>query len=161
MECCKSKFVVIPQRIEHVIKEYEVKLSNVDGEDIWPSTRLLLDYPPYKKGEFYVQYSSTLLISKLAPIYYLQHEFQVENFDPNHIAPILDGYDVQPYSQKQLDIEMKINSILSNLNYTKLNDVEMNKVICDLQLPIDHSIFQSQITVEYALFFDVMGVCPY
>ncbi len=43
--------------------------------EIWPSAA-------FQKNEFHVNYTSKLMISKLAHIYYLRHEFKMKKIDP-------------------------------------------------------------------------------
>ena len=159
LACCNQKWLISSQ-LEKYADKNDIHVINVDGSDIWPSVELFFEYPTFEKGEFNVQYCSTLMISKLAPIYYIQHEFEVDNVDPSNMSPILDGFDVQPYCKQQYFLEVEIDNWLIQLGYEKLGYAEINEVICNLRFKEEKPLFGSQVTVEYALFFDLLGVCP-
>lgn len=156
---CEQKWI-IPVQMEQYTNKNDIHVSNADSDDIWPSVELFFEYPVFEKGEFSVQYSSTLMISKLAPIYYVQHEFEVDNVDPNYMSPTLDGFDVQPYCNIQYFLELEINSWMTQLGYEKLDYAEISEVICNLRFKDEKPLFGEQVTVEYALFFDLLEVCP-
>lgn len=46
----------------------------------------------FQKNEFHVNYSSKLMISKLAHIYYLKHKFKMKKVDPQRPTPTFDGF---------------------------------------------------------------------
>lgn len=75
---CKEMFV-IPEELTRYIESINGDLTDVNYGEVWPSAKILIDYSKYQNGEFEVSYSSTLMMSKIAPVYYLQHEFQVDN----------------------------------------------------------------------------------
>lgn len=54
-------------------------MTDTRNGEIWSSSKIMFEFKKYRKEEFEVAYSSTLLISRLVPIFYLQREFQVEN----------------------------------------------------------------------------------
>ena len=85
-----------------------------------------------------MQYTSTLMISKLAPIYYIQHEFEVDHVDPSNMSPILDGFDVQPYCKQQYFLEVEVDNWLIQLGYA-----EINEVICNLRFKEEKPLFGS------------------
>src|SRR5437773_2699681 len=75
---CKERFL-IPVELKTFVEDNNILITDTNYGEIWPSSKITFDYGRYTKGEFEVSYSSTLMISKLAPVFYLQHEFQVEN----------------------------------------------------------------------------------
>lgn len=125
----------------------------------WPSSTWTLQLNKVTDGKFEVDYSCTLKISKLETVYYLQHEFQVKNCDVNALSPVLDGFDVQPYSKEQFNIDEHIERLLGSKGYTKLSFSEMNFVIPELSFKDGITIFGPQVTVEYALFHDLLNLC--
>jgi hypothetical protein len=133
-----------------------IKLS----QKIWPSSKWLLKLPACIVGEFNVEYTTTLLISRLQPVYYLQHEFIVQNKDSNKISPTLEGFDSQPYTVIQQKIQDLINCLLEEKHYRKLTYSEINTVIHGLSFDDTVTIFGPQVTLEYALFYDLLDLCP-
>ena len=156
---CKES-IIIPTALEVFAEENRVEIIDTNGEEIWPSSKLIFEYEKYTKGEFEVVYSSTLLISKLAPVIYLQHEFEVENKDPNGISPTLDGFDAQPYTKKQQELDELIKNLFSENGYIALSYGELNEVIPSLSFNPQVTFFGAQVTVEHALFFDLLDLCP-
>lgn len=156
---CKES-IKIPRELNLFAEENDIEIIDMSGGEIWPSSKLIFGYEKYTKGEFEVIYSSTLLISKLAPLIYLQHEFEVENKDTNSMSSTLDGYDTQPYTRKQQALDELIKNIFTQKGYTILSYGELNEVIPDLSFKPQVTIFGPQVTVEYALFFDLLDFCP-
>lgn len=156
---CKEIFL-ISKEIMAFAKDNNIKITDANYGEIWPSSQITFDYEKYTKGEFEVIFSSTLLISKLAPVLYLQHEFQVENKDVSSTTPTLDGFDTQPYNSKQQELDELIKNIFSKDGYTILSFKEINEVICGLEFNHEVSLFGSQVTVEHAMFFDLLDLCP-
>ncbi|PEJ30943.1 hypothetical protein [Bacillus pseudomycoides] len=72
----------------------------------------------------------------------------------------LDGYDVQPYTFQQPELDQMINKTLRQVGYTDLSYAEINEVVEGVQFPEGVTLFGSQLTVEYALFHDVLDICP-
>lgn len=137
-----------------------IEITDTNYGEIWPSSKIIFEYEKYIKGEFEVAYSSTLLISKIASVFYLQHEFQVENKDINGTISTLDGFDIQPYNSKQQELDDLIKNIFSKSGYKALSYSELNEVICGLDFDQKESFFGPQLTVEQAMFMDILDVCP-
>jgi hypothetical protein len=123
-----------------------------------PALRWWIYYNKVEKGDFKVTYRTVLLISKIAPLFYIQHEFEVENKDDEAMAPVLDGFDTQPYSKNQAQLEDKIVNLLKNSGYVKLTYTEMNEIIPYLCFPKDVDVFGLQVSVEDLLFNDIMNI---
>lgn len=156
---CKES-IEIPLELKVFVKDNNIECVETNYGEVWPSTKITFNFTNYIKGEFEVSYSSTLLISKLAPVFYLQHEFQVESKDERSTTSTLDGFDTQPYNSNQQELEETIKRALFNNGYTLLSYREMNEVILGLEFNQEISFFGSQVTVEHALFFDLLGICP-
>lgn len=159
LDKCRNKNCV-PVEIKNYAKQHDITICDINEEEIWPSVTVDFTYPSYIRGELEVQYSSTLKISKLAPVFYVEHAFQVENKDPNRINPTLEGFDSQPYTKQQLKLESQVKNVFQERGFQQLSYSEMNEVISDLQFPEDVTLFGPQVTVEYALFFDLLELCP-
>ncbi|CAI8708686.1 MULTISPECIES: hypothetical protein [Bacillus] len=53
-----------------------------------------------------------------------------------------------------------INKTLKLGGYTDLSYAEINEVVEGVQFPEGVTLFGPQVTVEYALFHDVLDICP-
>src|SRR5699024_7329203 len=84
-KCRRSQ--LLSQHVESFIAENDIVLTNIYFNDIWPSDKFIMEYPDYKYGEFEISYYSHLLISRLAPVYYLEHGFEVTSKDPAQTIP--------------------------------------------------------------------------
>jgi hypothetical protein len=156
---CKES-IRIPLELNLFVKENDIEIIDTNDGEIWPSSKLIFEYEKYTKGEFEIIYSSTLLISKLAPLIYLQHEFEVENKDSDSISSTLDGFDTQPYTRKQQELDELIKNKFTESGYTVLSYRELNEIIPDLSFNPKVTFFGTQVTVEHALFFDLLDFCP-
>ncbi|PFR23133.1 hypothetical protein [Bacillus cereus] len=156
---CENK-IELPKELTVFIHNAHIQTTPVNIDDIWPAEKYVFDFKPYKKENFNIDYSSTLLISKLAPVFYLQHEFSVDCPDDKSLMSTLDGYDEQAYTIQQLEFEQQVIQSLTSKNYKQLSYAEVNEVVTDLKFPEGVTIFGPQVTVEYAMFHDVLDLCP-
>lgn len=76
------------------------------------------------------------------------------------LSPTLDGFDIQPYTKTQAEIELIIQKVFSREGYEKLSYSQMNEVLPEIYFGEDVKLFGSQVTVEYAVFHDVLEICP-
>ena len=133
----------------------EMRPSKID-----PSREWYVYFDKVAKENFVVKYNTVIKMSKIAQIYYVQHEFEVDNQDDDRIGPVLDGYSGEAYCRQQFDFHEKIRECLISNGFTELSYAEMNEVVCVLSMPKDRRILGHQITVETALFRDVFEICP-
>lgn len=127
-------------------------LTNFPAIEIW------MKFDSYKLYTFSVKYLSLLRISKVSDLFVIQHEFSVDNIDPNRMTPVLDGFGEESYTLQQKRAEEQICSFLRQQGLTKLSLSEMDEVVCDLSLK-EQSIFGTQMTLENALFRDLYSIC--
>lgn len=158
LSLCKQE-IILPDSLKTYLKTEKISYENTNEDEIWPSATFRFEFEPFVKNDFNISYSSKLMISKLAPIFYIQHEFELENIDPERTTPILDGFSTQTYSMSQQKLDTKLNQILKEMGYNALDYQEMNEVICDLDIKTE-PLFGPQITVELALFHDLLELCP-
>ncbi|AMA54655.1 hypothetical protein AN935_03575 [Bacillus inaquosorum] len=59
----------------------------------------------------------------------------------------------------QQEFDAKVNQTLKQMGYNALDYQEMNEIICDLDIKTE-PLFGPQITVELALFHDLLELCP-
>ncbi|WP_242480034.1 hypothetical protein [Bacillus cereus group sp. N21] len=156
---CKEIFQ-LPSELNMYLNKSEINVTDVNSDNTWPSTKFIFDFPKIEKHGFSSSYSCTLLVSKLLPVFYLQHEFEIESPDENLLMSTLNGYDVQPYTFQQLELDQMINKTLKLGGYTDLSYAEINEVVEGVRFPEGVTLFGPQVTVEYALFHDVLDICP-
>jgi hypothetical protein len=146
--------------IESSLKDIDSNISEQSPQLIWPSKDWLIDYDEFTENSFNASFLTRLKISKLAPLFYVQHEFSVLNRVHPRIEPTLDGYSGMPYTMDQYNFQEKISKFLKEKDYIQLTYSEMYEVIPELSFPKNVTIFGSQVTVEYALFHDLLDLCP-
>ncbi|MCH4568381.1 hypothetical protein [Bacillus sp. ES1-5] len=156
---CENK-IELPKELTVFTHNAHIQTTPVNIDDIWPAEKYVFDFKAYKKENLNIDYSSTLLISKLAPVFYLQYEFTVDCPGDTSLMSTLDGYDTQPYTSQQLEFDQQVIQSLTSKNYKQLSYAEVNEVLIDFKFPEGVTIFGPQVTVEYAMFHDVLDLCP-
>ena len=122
-----------------------------------PTVDIRFVFEDYEQDIYFVHYQTILKISKLADMFYLQHEFCVENKDPNRMTPVLDGFGGEPYTKTQYKMEEQITRILEKNKMEKIEFNELDEVVGSLEM-LPNSILGKQMTVELALFHDAYGI---
>lgn len=158
LSLCKQE-IILSDSLKSYLKTEKISYENTNEDEIWPSATFIFEFEPFEKNDFHISYSSKLMISKLAPVFYIQHEFELENIDPKRSTPTLDGFSTQTYAMHQQEFDTKVNHILKDMGYNALDYQEMNEVIGDLDIKTE-PLFGSQVTVELALFHDLLELCP-
>jgi len=75
------------------------------------------------------------------------------------MLPTLDGSSPRPLIMQQADLDNHIAAALEGAGFSRLSYAEFNEVVCSLSFPSNVTIFGPQVTVEYALFHDLLGLC--
>lgn len=151
---CKLTF------ISSLIESAQSYCRNIEyfEEGINPSLEIYFYYDLFREGELEIEYVTLLKISKVANVYCFEHEFFINNPDPNRMTPVLDGFGDQAYTQTQKELEDLVSKILQDNGFNKILLSELDEVVCEVELP-DKNIFGSQLTVENALFRDLFNIC--
>lgn len=153
---CKEE-LWLPEELNNYIKEQGHKLIGIfDNQS--PSRMWYCCFNDFIQGEFKASYRTMVQVSKIVPLFYVQHEFEVENKDYNKINPVLDGFDSQPYTKEQALLYDEIASLFNKYGYKELSFDEMSEVVRDINMPEDVSIFGPQVTVEHLLFNDILDL---
>ena len=105
-----------------------------------------------------IEYKTILYISKIIPIFYIQHEFAVKNNDPDKIEPVLDGFGGQPYTKKQAILEDYIKKIMHDLKYTEISYYEFNNYILSEKNGILEILNGENYTTDSLLFNDMLDI---
>jgi hypothetical protein len=137
-----------------------LNISERNIQKVWPSKEWFFDFGEFIEDNFNASFNTVLKVSKVVPVFYIQHEFSVANRISKRIEPTLDGYSGMPYIMAQYDFHEKVSEILTKNNYVELKSSEIHEVLPNLNFPEGVTIFGPQVTVEYALFHDLLDLCP-
>ncbi len=155
---CKKPLELF-EELEHYIEAQGLKSFWGPDDTCYPSKKWYVDLPDYKKGEFEVSYTTRLQISKVAPLFYIQHGFSVINKDEDKMTPVLRDADNQPYTKKQYALHDKISAVLAPKGYTELSYADMEETVEGFKMPEGVTIFGHNVTVELLLFVDLYNIC--
>ena len=160
LERCQSQLVIVDRLLERVKNENIRVIEYYSSSDFYPACIFTVEYLRTSKDQFTSTFSSKVMVCKVLPLFYVQHEFALESKDEDVIAPVLDGFGGQAYIKQQLSLHEDIKKLLIEENYTELSFIEMHEVICNLSFPENVTLFGNQVTLEYALFHDLLELCP-
>ncbi len=104
-----------------------------------------------------IVYTTILIISKIVNSFYIQHEFDLENPDPDRMDYNLDSFRDEPYNKQQFKIEETIIDFLKNKDYFRLRYAEIEEVCPQIRKFRDEQ--ESQMTVGNAIFMDFWELC--
>jgi len=136
--------------------KFEEALKNQSSSSI----QWIIHFDDYKNGELEITYKTILKISKLIPLFYVQHEFSIKNVDENGLVPYLAGIDNSTCLKQQVALEEKIKAILKKKGYIRLEYPDMNEAVSGFKIP-ENLIekFGPNVTVEHLLFMDLFNIC--
>lgn len=146
----------LPAELPAQLRDASISLTEHHAGQHWPSWRWDMRLHRVVKGEFDAWFNSTLQLSKLARVYYLEHEFEIANCDDKRMDSKLHGFTGQPYTQAQFNLAERVAAVLTPAGYQPLTLAEMAEVIPELTFIPGVKIFGPQVTVEYALFHDLL-----
>lgn len=153
---CHGKIEFIDELLEIAKTKFNgAKVSELPDD---PAVTIYFDVCGFSRNDFNVVYKSVLLISKVADVYCLQHEFEADDPDPGRMTPVLEGFGGEPYCKTQFALDELISGFLTAKGFKQLTYADMNEVIPDVEMP-ENALFGSQMTVEYAIFKDMWGLC--
>ena len=148
------------ENIHNILNHKNIQLIEAyENSHCYPSCILLIEFPKLVKSTFICMFSSKIMICKILPLFYVQHEFEIENQSETKIAPVLDGFGGQAYIQEQFGLHEEIKKSLLKENYIELSFLKMNELITHLSFREDIRLFGNQVTLEYALFHDILDLC--
>lgn len=141
--------------------EFSQEVSLPDSYwSFWPAYKVRVGFPTCSRGLFEAEFATEIFVSKLVRVFHVRHLFSVENQHERRIAPALDGYGNTGYIMSQFDMHEVVRERLAAHHYTELDLADMDEVIPSLSFPPDVTIFGRQVRVEFALFHDLLGLCP-
>ncbi len=161
LDLCRTSLALPSAFWELAGKFNLIDIETVNENEVWPSIRLAYQFPSESEEEKAtgLRFVTEINISKLAPVFYIQHEFEINNLSISMIEPTLNGFGNSPYTKRQYEFHKEISCLLVGENFEELSFKEFNEVICSLEMPDNITIFGDQVTVESALFIDLYGRC--
>jgi predicted solute-binding protein len=150
------KCLKISNDIKKILSGFDVRLREVENVS---NKRIYLAYEPYIRDNFNLLYSTTILISKIMPLYSIQHGFEIDNIDEDRVSGILNGTNGQPYSKTQYKLHGKLKSLLDAAGFSELSYDEINEAVYSVDSPEGVIIYGHQLTFEQAFFNDLFDLC--
>jgi hypothetical protein len=154
-----AKPLSLPEELQQYCETQGLKISSSNDDKYYPSRRWHIYFADYKKGEFEISYDTYFRISKVAPLFYIQHEFEVRNKGNNIMSPDLDGFSDQPYTKDQAAIHNEISTVMNKRGYLELKQIDIDEAVEGFKIPDGVTIFGHTVTVELLLFVDVLNIC--
>lgn len=152
---CNKKFEFIDELVKKmrgVCEEVEVYPSISE-----PAFNIRLTINTANPKGIKIVYTSILIISKIADCFYLQHEFEIDNPDPDRMDYYLDSFRDEPYTKKQYRIEQMIIDFLKEEGYFRLSYSETEEICPNIRKFREEP--DSQMTVGNAVFMDFWELC--
>lgn len=59
----------------------------------------------------------------------MQHEFEIENYDPDRIYPALDCFGLQPYTKTQFSLDEVIKEYFKQEEYIEISYSDLDEVV--------------------------------
>jgi hypothetical protein len=135
----------------------DVYVPNEDA--FWPAHEVWPLFGTFTRGVFEAEFQSQVYISKLARLFHVSHAFSVKNCHEQRVAPTLDGYGNTGYVMRQFDMHETLRQRLTERDYAELDLADMDEIVPGLSFPGGVTIFGRQVSVRYALFHDLRGLC--
>lgn len=157
-EKCNKKLDFLEEILESTKELYKEVYCARHDEPLDPSVIINFEFLDYKNDSVCFSFSSICRISKLANVYYINHEFSMDNPVENWIDPTLDGFGYEPYIKEQKEMEKRIDAILVVKGYHKIcSDEDLYEAIYGVEVP-ENMLFGNQMTMYTALFEDTWDI---
>ena len=153
---CKEKLEFNKEfntKVEAYVKD--IVEENIEG---FPSQRWYFKFDNYEDGQFRVSYMTLVQISKISHIFYIQHEFAVENYDRDKMCPVLDGFGTEPYIKNQANLYEIIKEHLEKKGYTEIDYSQFNEVVLNVENDSANIINGEKYSVEELIFNDMLDI---
>ncbi|EPC8422336.1 hypothetical protein EXW45_24690 [Bacillus wiedmannii] len=151
--------LTLPKQIIDFCNKNNIKIKG-DSDIVFPSNDWYITLPSYVKGEFEVEYTTYLIISKLANVYSILNSFEIVNKDVNGMMPTLIGDSEQEYTRLQSQLISVIETTLKASGYERIGYTESSRKIEGIKFADDVALFGPDVTVDDILFRDVLDVTP-
>ncbi|PRP91119.1 hypothetical protein ENSA5_58560 [Enhygromyxa salina] len=153
LEACRRRLPVVEQLVER-LASYDLVSVRVFAEGIAPSARVTVDVQRWIDGGFIADYGTTVRISRLGPLFTVQHRFAVQNRHPHATEPSLSGSDGFGFIAEQQAVHEEISAVLEGGGLTELTAWDLDESIDELRGTRWHTV-TCRPTVRLALFEDL------
>lgn len=157
-EGCKKQLNLSQNLKKYINQNKLVLVEDVDNKD-QPSKSWTIHFNDYKKGDFEVEYTTILKVSKVAPLFYVQHQFAVKHKNKDCTAPVLYGKSPMPHTKKQFLLHNEIFNFFDKKGYCRLELDDVNEVVEGFKIPKSITTLGPNVTVEHLLFLDIFDIC--
>lgn len=152
---CKKNIIFINELVD--IIRNKCLTVNVYTNENEPAVEIRFIVNKALTKDIEIEYITVLTINKIVNYYYIQHEFTLENPDPDGMDSYLDSFREEAYSKKQYNISEIICNYLSKKGYERLSYNDMEEVCIGIKKYKDND--NGQMTVNNALFMDLWNIC--
>ncbi len=153
---CRRKLELFKE-VKDCIKKHELVL--IESPDKGFIARdWVVCFDDCKEGEFEASFRTIFKISKIAPVFYVKHEFSVKNKDANVFDKMLNGFSGEGYIIPQGNLHWEIAEIFNKKGYHELTYADIIETVEGFNMPEGVTIFGPNVTVEHLLFVDIFGI---
>jgi hypothetical protein len=123
----------------------------------WPSSGWIITLPAVTGSESLVELSTSIRVSKLAPIFSVLHHYRIPFNHPSAIMPSFKGESGRPFSQAQFSLHEKLAGALGQGGFVELTEgMSLRYVPCNPATPAP--LGDACVSVGEILFGDPFGV---
>lgn len=151
----------LDENFVELLAEYKVDLEYYqrDISSTFPSIHFSIDFPKIYQGEFNIQYSVDLTLSKIVSVFYFLPSFMFEianrkSWREHRTFETLANSDVV-YCKEQAEFQEKIRNYLLARGYTEIYYSEIDEIVAELKMPDEVYLFGDQVRVDCLLFNDI------
>ena len=151
----------LDENFVELLAEYKVDLEYYqrDISSTFPSNDFSVKFPKIYQGEFNIEYSVDLTLSKIIPIFYFlpSFSFEIENRKSwRDMREFWEASDANViYCKEQDGFQEKVREYLLSRGYTEILYSEAEEVVTELKMPDQIYLFGNQVTVDNLLFNDI------
>ena len=153
-----SQQIDLFDELKSYIQEHKLVIDE-KPDRLSPSREWSIRFKDPKRGEFEVAYTTVLKISKVAPLFYVEHRFSVKNKDPKGTMPYLTGFAGKGLVMRMWDLHDEITKVLKEKGYSEIDYTEFIQVPDWFVMPEEKKDLGPNVTVEHLLFMDVFDLC--
>lgn len=113
----------VDDSLEEILSKWG-QYTEMGSPNNYPCKTWHIAFPVIRTDSFYAELISTLSISKIQPIFFIEHSFCLKNFDEDRLTDVLKNWSSYDYHTAQginvIKFHMKIEQYLNQRGYIKL-----------------------------------------
>lgn len=156
LDACRRTPPAVARLVER-LAAHDLAGVRVHAARIGPSATIAIDVQRWVDGAFVADYTTTVRISRLAPLFTVEHGFAVQNRHPRASEPTLAGGDGFGFIAAQQAVHADISAVLEADGLTELCAWDLDEPIGALIGSRWHSATRLP-TVRLALFDDLFDL---